>query len=185
MKKWIKLTFFAILLLIISSVIIQKVTDSGSPDFINVEGIPNFVQVSPTLYRSGQPTAEGMKEIEKMGIRTVINLRNFHSDSSKIMGTNLSLVEIPMKPWPLPDSDIGRFLKIVTDTSKTPVLVHCYAGSDRTGTMVAVYRIVVEDWSKDDAIEEMTRGGFGYKWFLINLTQWIRKLDVEKFREEL
>ncbi len=42
---------------------------------VEMEGVSNLHRISPTLYRSEQPTALGMKNLEKLGIRTVINLR--------------------------------------------------------------------------------------------------------------
>lgn len=182
-KRWILSVVLVVLFSLLGSILFQHHLDSGTPKKIRAEGIPNFVQVSPTLYRSGQPTAEGLNRAEKMGIRTVLNLRNFHSDEDELLHTNLNYIHIPMKPWPLDDDDVCRFLNAVTDTAYTPVLVHCYAGSDRTGTMVAFYRIIVEDWSKEAALEEMTRGGYGFKWFLFPLKGWIRDLDVDRYRK--
>ena len=79
-----------------------------------------------------------------------------------------------------PDPEnVTRFLKIVTDGSRTPVFVHCRHGADRTGTVCAIYRIATEGWSKGEAIEEMTKGGFGYHSMWKNLVGYIRKLDVD------
>ena len=75
--------------------------------------------------------------------------------------------------------NVARFLKIVTDGSRTPVFVHCRHGADRTGTMCAIYRIATERWSKSEAIDEMTRGGFGYHSIWKNLVNFVRELDVD------
>ena len=64
------------------------------------------------------------------------------------------------------------------------MLVHCNLGSDRTGTMCAVYRIAVQGWSKEDAVEEMTRGGFGYNWVWFNLAVWVRGLDIDEIKAQ-
>ena len=45
----------------------------------------------------------------------------------------------------------------MADPAKRPVFVHCKHGADRTGTMVAFYRILFEGWSKDEAIREMKK----------------------------
>lgn len=180
-KKKLLIGFILFIGLVLSSSLIQHFVDSGTPHHITVEGVPNFAQVSNNLYRSGQPTAEGMQQLEKMGIKTVINLRNFHSDADDLKSTQIREVNLPMTIFPPSEDKQQSFLDIVTDTTKTPVLVHCYAGSDRTGTMVAMYRIVVQGWSKEAALEEMTRGGYGFKWFLYSLKWWVRDLEVEKY----
>ncbi len=92
---------------------------------------------------------------------------------------------IPMIGWPmLPREDqILKFLKNVTDNQRTPVLVHCQHGADRTGTMCAVYRIVVQGWTKEKALEEMIEGGFGFHGTLDgNVAQWISHLNIDKVK---
>lgn len=146
---------------------------------IELPGLLNFHKVSDDLYRGAQPTAEGVKQLEKLGVKTVINLRTVHSDRDKMKGTGLSYEHISMSTWNVEEKDIIRFLQIVTDPNRTPVFVHCQHGADRTGTMCAVYRIIIQGWSKDVAIEEMTKGGFGYHSIWQNLPDYIRKLDVQ------
>jgi len=85
-----------------------------------------------------------------------------------------------MTTWNPDPENVTHFLKIVTDSSRTPVFVHCRHGADRTGTICAIYRIATEGWSKDEAIEEMTKGGFGYHSIWKNLVDYIRKMDIEK-----
>ena len=151
---------------------------------IKLEGVPNFYRVSLTLYRSAQPTAEGMKNLQGMGIRTVINLRAFHSDKDEIGAAPLQQVNIDMKAWHAEEEDVVRFLKVVTDPQRQPVLVHCQHGADRTGTMCAVYRIVVQGWTREDAIREMTQGDFGYHKVFANLPEYLEKLDVQELRKK-
>jgi protein tyrosine/serine phosphatase len=123
-----------------------------------------------------------MRQLEKLGITTIINLRMFHSDRDEIAGTNLSYEHINMPAWHPQDDDVIHFLRIVTDPNRTPVFVHCRHGADRTGTMCAVYRIVAQGWSKSEAIEEMKKGGFGFNPLWVNLPHYIRKLDVDKIK---
>lgn len=151
---------------------------------IDAKGIPNLFQVSATLYRSAQPTAEGMRELKKRGIVTVVNLRSFHSDRDEIANTGLAYEHIYMKAWHPERKEVVRFLQIVTDPKRTPVLVHCQQGADRTGTMVALYRVAVQGWTKDEALREMTKGGYGFNEVWVNLPHWIRDLDVDSIRAE-
>jgi len=92
---------------------------------------------------------------------------------------------IYMKPWHPEDKEIIRFLQIVTDESNHPVFVHCQRGADRTGTMCAIYRIIVQGWGKQQAIEEMTKGGFGFNKFYINLIKYTEQLDTEKIKQSV
>jgi protein tyrosine phosphatase (PTP) superfamily phosphohydrolase (DUF442 family) len=150
---------------------------------IDLLGVPNFHKVSEDLYRGAQPSAEGFGQLEKLGIKTVVNLRSFHSDRNKLKGTNLNYEHISMTAWHPENEDVMRFLKIVTDANLTPVFVHCQHGADRTGTMCAIYRIAVQGWPKDEAIEEMTKGDFGFHGVWDNLVHYIHGLDIEKIKQ--
>ncbi len=151
---------------------------------LSLEGVPNFHKVSPTLYRSMQPTAEGMKNLKAYGIKTVINLRSFHSDRKEIGDTGLAYEHIYMKAWHPEIKEAVRFLKIVTDPKRTSVLVHCQHGADRTGTMCAIYRVAVQGWSKEEALKEMKEGGFGFHDIWVNLPRWFKKLDIESIKKQ-
>jgi protein tyrosine/serine phosphatase len=158
-----------------------------NPDWaITIEkpGLPNLHKINDQLYRGAQPTVEGMEALKKMGIRTVVNLRSFNSDRKEIGLTGLACEHIYMKTWHVEEHEVIRFLQIVTDTNRTPVFFHCMHGSDRTGTMCAIYRIAVQGWSKEEAIEEMTKGRYGYHTIWKNLVPFIEKLDIEKIKEK-
>jgi protein tyrosine phosphatase (PTP) superfamily phosphohydrolase (DUF442 family) len=149
---------------------------------LEVRGVENFHRVSEELYRGAQPTKEGMQQLKELGIKTIVNLRSFHSDRDEIGDTGLSYEHIYMKTWHAEDEEVERFLKIVTDPNRTPAFVHCQRGADRTGTMCAIYRVAVQVWSKDEAIEEMTKGGFGFYSGWKNLINYIRELDIEEIK---
>jgi protein tyrosine phosphatase (PTP) superfamily phosphohydrolase (DUF442 family) len=151
---------------------------------LEVEGIPNLFRVSDTLYRSAQPTAEGLHKLKELGITTVVNLRSFHSDRDEI-DPGLGYEHIHMKSWHAEREDAIRFLRIATDPARVPVLVHCQHGADRTGSMIAVYRVIVQGWSKDDAIREMKEGGYGFHRIWGNLPEWIENLDIDGVRREV
>jgi protein tyrosine/serine phosphatase len=119
-----------------------------------------------------------------MGVKTVVNLRSFHSDRDEIGDLPLQREHIWFKAWHAEDKEITRFLQIVTNTNHAPVFVHCQHGADRTGTMCAIYRIAVQGWSKDDAIKEMTDGGYGYHTIWKNLIEYLQKLDIEAIKKQ-
>ncbi len=149
---------------------------------VDLHGVPNLHKVSDRLYRSAQPTAEGMRNLKALGIKTIVNLRSFHSDRDEIGQTGLGYEHIYMKAWHPEEDEVVRFLTIVTDPKRTPVLVHCQHGADRTGTMCAVSRLAVQGWTKEEALKEMTQGGFGFHPVWQNLLDWINGLDIEKIK---
>lgn len=149
----------------------------------DIPGLKNFAKVSDELYRGQQPDAEGFRQLKKMGIKTVVNLRAFHSDRSMLTGLKLRYYNISFKTWHAEDEDVVDFLKIMTNKKYHPVFVHCQHGADRTGTMVAVYRVVVQGWDMERAIEEMPNFGFHTIW--TNLKKYLRNLDAKKIMEKV
>jgi protein tyrosine/serine phosphatase len=129
---------------------------------MSLPGVPNLHQVDGHIYRSAQPNAQGMRKIEELGVRTVINLRKFNSDKRELRGTALALEEMNINTWDVRDEHVIGVLKILRDAQRGPFLIHCQHGADRTGLMTAMYRMVEQGWSREDALREMTRGGYGF-----------------------
>jgi protein tyrosine phosphatase (PTP) superfamily phosphohydrolase (DUF442 family) len=151
---------------------------------VAVDGAPNLHQVSKDLYRGAQPNRAGMAGLEKAGVRTVLNLRSFNSDRGELEGTRLGYVHLTMKAWHPEYKEAVAFLKLVGDPAKTPVFVHCQHGADRTGTLCAIYRVAVQGWSKEEAVREMTDGGYGFHEVWKNLPDWIADLDIARLRKD-
>jgi protein tyrosine/serine phosphatase len=151
---------------------------------MQVKGVPNLYKASDTLYRSAQPSVEGMAHLKAMGIETIVNLRSFHSDRDEIGNSGLAYEHIYMKTWHPEEEDAVRFLQIVTNPKRTPVLVHCQHGADRTGIMCALYRVAVQNWKKEEALHEMTQGGFGFHEIWENLPSWFENLDIEAIKKK-
>ena len=139
----------------------------------------NFFKVTPDLYRSAQPSKKAMESYEKFGIRTVINLRSLHDDRDEIKATSLNLIEIPINTWDIEDEDIRAALAAIKNAEK-PVLVHCQHGSDRTGTVIAMHRLIFQNWSKAEALDELMNGGFGYHAIWVNIPRYINNVNLEE-----
>ena len=146
-----------------------------------VAGVENFAKVAPALWRGSQPTADGFRNLEAAGVKTIVSLREGNDDLALLQGTKLRYVRIPSRAWDPEDAQLVLFLKILEDPNNRPVFVHCVEGRDRTGYSVTTYRIVVENWSADDAIHEMFDFRFNAIWFR-NPT-FLRALDAAKVRE--
>ncbi|MEJ2155306.1 MAG: tyrosine-protein phosphatase [Desulfobacteraceae bacterium] len=150
---------------------------------VKLEGVPNLHRINDGLYRSAQPSALGMKKLKALGMETVVNLRSFHSDRDEIGDLGLAYEHIYMKAWHPEEKEAVRFLQIVTNPRRTPVLFHCQHGADRTGTMCALYRVAIQGWSKEAAIREMTQGGYGFHGIWQNLIDWIYELDIDRIKK--
>jgi protein tyrosine/serine phosphatase len=157
-----------------------------------VEGLDNLFRVAPELYRSRQPSPAALrnllagKPLVDGGdpIRTIVELRVLRDVDGEVLGgaTSVHHEWLRFNPFHPVDADVLKFLQIVTTPSQQPVLVHCAQGSDRTGMMVAIYRIVVQGWSKDDALKEMIDGGYGFHWIWQDLVRYVRNLDVDALK---
>jgi len=157
-------------------------------------GLPNLYRVNASLYRSAQPSKEGFVFLStQVGlangdppIKTVISLQAHKSDAPLVPASSgLRLEHIPFATWHPEDEDVVKFLRIVTTPALQPVLVHCQHGSDRTGTMVAIYRIAVEGWTKAQATDEMIHGGYGFHPLWQNLIHYIEDLDVDAIKAQV
>lgn len=146
--------------------------------------IKNLHQVSAQLYRSGQPQRKGFKALETAGFTDVINLRTLWSDRCRSGKTRLRLHHIRVVTSSMTEKDLVAIFRQI-EHSQGKVLIHCWHGSDRTGTVVAMYRILYQDWDKEKAISEMMYGGYGFHKIFGNLARLIRSIDIEKFRSAI
>lgn len=125
-------------------------------------GVAYAAQVAPDLYRGGQPDQEGVEWLRSIGIKTVVNLRHYHGDTEgeRVRAAGMRYVRIPLESTDPPtDAQVRRFLSVIDDPDARPVYVHCLHGVDRTGAMLAVYRIREEGWNNADALAEMEHFG--------------------------
>lgn len=146
----------------------------------DVAGVENFAKISDGLYRGAQPTPEGFAQLKKMGIKTIVNLRSFNSDRSEMKGTELQYVHIYCKAWHPEDEDVVKFLKVMQEPKNLPVFVHCQHGADRTGMMVAVYRILHQGWPADEAAKETHN--FGFHKIFRDIQKYLKNFDAEKMK---
>lgn len=145
----------------------------------------NLYQMSPTLYRSALPDRGAVQLLEKLKVATVINFLP-EPDTSWLSTPGMTQVQLPYRTNHVDDADVLTTLRAIqTAESHGPVLMHCKHGSDRTGLMAAMYRVVVQGWSKEDALNEMTQGGFGDSTHFKDGVRYMMKADVEKLRAAL
>jgi tyrosine-protein phosphatase SIW14 len=127
---------------------------------IRFSGVGNFGRVAGNLYRGAQPSAEGFAELKKLGVGIVVNFRDEPSEQTKEQRTAEALgmryVGIGWHARKEPtDAQVAEFLHLVRANPQSKIFVHCHWGADRTGVMVATYRIAEERWTAEQATAEM------------------------------
>lgn len=148
----------------------------------------NLHQVDNLLYRSEQLIDDDKKTIEQLGIKTIINLRYFdRNDNEQLFkGQSIKLINNPILTFKAKPSDIAKALHAIKQEQKHgSVLLHCYHGADRTGIVTAMYRIIYQNWTIEDARQEMKNGGFGYHSVWKNLDNLLSQDGVNKVKAEL
>jgi protein tyrosine/serine phosphatase len=152
---------------------------------VKVEGVPNLHRITPDLYRSAQPTLRGFKNLEPLGIRTVVNLRDGDHDERAALEVGFRLELVPLSAMHIrPESNV-RILRLLGQADRGPTLVHCQHGADRTGMICALYRMVYQGWDRTKAIEEMRKGGYGFHAIWHGLVDYLERVDIEALRKEV
>lgn len=155
----------------------QKITIPGST-------LHNIYSIDKGVYRSEQPDAADFKALEKCGIKEVLNLRYLHNDKDEAENTGITLHHIRTNAHSIDEQEIIEALRVIKNR-KGPIVFHCLHGSDRTGAVCAMYRIVFQNVSKKDAILELREGGFGYHKIFINIISLIQDADISHIRKEV
>jgi protein tyrosine/serine phosphatase len=138
---------------------------SSAPAALRLPGIVNFGHISPSYYRGGAPSGEGVLALANLGIKTVIDLQMDPNpiESGLVGKAGMQYVRIPMTTRTPPTaSQQAQFLALVNDPAHQPVYVHCKEGRHRTGVMTAMYRMTRDRWTADQAFKEMKQYDFGW-----------------------
>ncbi|HWY55707.1 MAG TPA: protein tyrosine phosphatase family protein [Terriglobales bacterium] len=128
---------------------------------LTIKGVPNAGDVTPELYRGGQPTEQGFEALARLGINIVVDLRGSReSERERVNNLGMQYVAIP---WhcPFPHDDVfARFLSLLRQNPGKKVFVHCRLGDDRAGMTIAAYRMAEQGWTAQEAMKEMEAYGF-------------------------
>jgi tyrosine-protein phosphatase SIW14 len=130
-------------------------------------GLPNFHQVNDHIYRGGQPSAQGFEHLAKLGIKTVIDLREpgdrSLSERKMVEADGMRYTSVPMAGFHAPTGEqVSKVLKMLDDSSAAPVFIHCRRGADRTGTVIACYRVWHDHWENRKALQEAKSMGMSW-----------------------
>jgi len=143
-----------------------------------LQGVGNFEKVNEHVYRGAQPTEQGFQNLAKLGILTVIDLQETGSPRSMaeekwVKAAGMNYISVPMEGMQTPsDRSIAKVLAVLEDTSTGPVFVHCHRGADRTGGVIACYRIEHDHWANDKALHEAR--SMGMSWYQLAIQSYVR-----------
>ena len=182
--RWVRrITIVALLAISLCLLINAQMKSSHRVDApTGAKDLPNFHKVNDNLYRGGQPRVEGFAELKKMGVATVIDLRGAGKNSEReralAEAAGLRFINVPLKNWGRPgNNDIDKIIVQINDSANQPVFVHCNRGSDRTGTVIAVYRITHDGWTGKQASDEAHELGLG--WWQV----WMKDYIEDYYRD--
>lgn len=158
-------------------------TSTGRPFAARVEnapGIKNVAMITPRIARGGQPRSKGFRFLKDHGFKTVISLREHHDEKEPVEAAGLKWIHIPLQAdltgsSPPTDNQIQAFFGAILDPVNQSVYFHCALGKDRTGTMAALYRMEVDGWTAEEAIEEMD--AFGAHGLYKSLTDFVKNYE--------
>ncbi len=146
----------------------------------------NLHQIAPNLYRSEQPLKVDSVQLQQLKISTVVNLRQRHRDAIELAHSHMQLVHVPINTWSVNEQQIAEALWHIEQGQQTGnVLLHCYHGSDRTGVVTAMYRIIYQNWTIAEAQQEMKHGGFGFHPIWVNINWLFTPEKTENIRQLL
>ncbi|SEJ47233.1 Tyrosine phosphatase family protein [Azotobacter beijerinckii] len=145
----------------------------------------NLYEMSPTLFRSALPDRDNLELLQKLNTHTVISFIK-NDDKAWLGNAPIRLVSLPMHADRVSDDDVLHALRLIRKAeTQGPVLIHCKHGNNRTGLMSAMYRIVIQGWSKEEALDEMQHGGFGDIEDMTDATNYVRSADTDGIRTAL
>lgn len=147
--------------------------------------LENCYRVSPDLYRCEQPDRKDIPDLKALGVRSILNLRRYNSDPKVFEQGGFTPLLQRMEADDLTVDDLAAALRLMRDAPK-PIMVHCWHGSDRTGSVVAAYRIVFQNWTPAAALDELRYGGFGYhERSFPNIITLFETLDADALRKRV
>mgnify|MGYP000931994112 CR=1 FL=1 len=152
-----------------------------------IDEAKNFYRVDELLFRSAQLDGSDAAKLHDLGIKSIVNLRHFSRGGDKrAFGDQFWLANKPLQSWEIKPAQIADVLRTIRERQKEgAMLVHCYHGADRTGLVVAMYRVIYQGWSLDAARSEMIDGGYGFHSMWQDIAGFLTQQNEALVRAEL
>jgi protein tyrosine/serine phosphatase len=170
---------FAVVVLLAATQSAWSQAKSSFQEPIRADGVSNFGRVSDQLYRGAQPSSVGFNTLHNMGVSIIVNFRDEvdpAGEKREVESLGMKYVGIPWSAFSNPsDAQVVQFLDLVRANPQAKIFVHCQRGADRTGTMIAAYRVVIEHQTPQDAVSEMYKYRYAH-FFLPHLQHYITSL---------
>jgi tyrosine-protein phosphatase SIW14 len=165
--------------LMVSVLVMALALNALAQSEVHYAQLPNFHQVNAQIYRGAQPTAGGLLRLKEMGVKTILNLRGkdeqTHAENEEARSLGLRYYNVSLPEFSAPkDKEVQLVLDIINTADNQPVFVHCRHGEDRTGTIIACYRISHDGWTAAAAKKEAEQRG-------MNWTQAGMKRYIDRF----
>jgi protein tyrosine/serine phosphatase len=125
---------------------------------------PRVYRVDDNVYRGKQPKKEDIPKLAGMGIKTVLDLRERFEhkpwERGAVEAAGMQYVRIGLPGTLEPTArEIDKILAVLEDSARGPVFIHCRRGADRTGLVIACYRIAHDHWTNAQALQEAREQG--------------------------
>jgi tyrosine-protein phosphatase SIW14 len=165
------ITALSVLICLATLSVAQKINDA------KLKGVPNFHQVNATLFRGGQPEKGALLRLKEIGVKTIINLRDdderARDEAVEAQAGGLRYFNIPFARFDRPsDKEIDDVMKVINSPDNQPIFIHCKRGADRTGTVIAIFRIEHDGWTSEQAKAEANHYGLGF--WQVKMKDYIR-----------
>jgi tyrosine-protein phosphatase SIW14 len=172
MKRLITSSGFSTIVLIAAGLPLAATAGSSVP------GVGNFQKVGELVYRGAQPTDLGFQSLAKLGIHTVIDLQESGStraitEEKVVKAAGMEYINVPMEGMQTPSNEnVSKVLAVLESGTNGPVFVHCHRGADRTGGIIACYRIEHDHWTSQKALSEAR--SMGMSWYQVAIQHYVQ-----------
>ena len=165
--------------LLFSFVFVSGLFAQRNPEWavsMDAKYVANLYAVDSGVYRCARPDASACAELKQLGIGEVLNLCYLAGNDKSVLSAGLTQHRVKLLAGKISEEKVVDALRIIKNR-QSPIVVHCKHGADRTGLIIALYRIVFQDWSKDAAIEELETGDYNFHPVYSNIPAFIKNVD--------